>query len=65
MRIVQATGVLVPPHGGGYVIHLTSLANSLKALGAPLILRRGRAEYIIENIVDQTKAKHVFWNSFV
>ena len=41
---------------------LTSLANSLKALGAPLILRRGRAEYIIENIVDQTKAKHVFWN---
>jgi deoxyribodipyrimidine photo-lyase len=41
---------------------LTSLANRLKVLGAPLILRRGRAEYIIENIVDQTKAKHVFWN---
>ncbi|WP_424363037.1 cryptochrome/photolyase family protein [Methylocystis parvus] len=41
---------------------LESLARDLARLGATLILRRGRAEFVLENIVAQTGAGAVYWN---
>lgn len=41
---------------------LTSLARDLSRLGAQLILRRGRAEFVLENMVAQTGAGAVYWN---
>ena len=41
---------------------LTALTKELKAAGLPLILRRGRAQRVIEDLVDEMGAGAVFWN---
>ena len=41
---------------------LTSLANSLAALGVPLILRRGSAEHVLPSVASESTAQRVFWN---
>ncbi|MDQ4137367.1 MAG: DNA photolyase family protein [Actinomycetota bacterium] len=41
---------------------LTNLAERLNALGSPLVLRRGPAEKVIPQLVEETGADAVFWN---
>jgi deoxyribodipyrimidine photo-lyase len=41
---------------------LTSLRACLAALGAPLVLRRGRAERELDRLIAESGAKGVFWN---
>lgn len=41
---------------------LAALATRLKALGAPLVLRRGDPADILEGIIAQTGARTVLWN---
>jgi deoxyribodipyrimidine photo-lyase len=41
---------------------LSSLSAELGRLGVPLILRRGRAEFVVENLVAETGADAVYWN---
>ncbi|HEX2592331.1 MAG TPA: deoxyribodipyrimidine photo-lyase, partial [Rhizomicrobium sp.] len=41
---------------------LAALAADLKALGVKLILRRGPADKVVQQIVDETKADAVMWN---
>jgi deoxyribodipyrimidine photo-lyase len=41
---------------------LESLANELAKLGVPLILRRGGAQFVIEELVAATGAGAVYWN---
>ncbi len=41
---------------------LESLANDLAKLGVPLILRRGDAQFVIEELVASTGAGAVYWN---
>src|ERR1700733_8453684 len=41
---------------------LRALQRSLRAIGAPLVLRRGLAVKIIAELVRQTDAAEVYWN---
>ncbi|MBZ9656046.1 cryptochrome/photolyase family protein [Phyllobacterium lublinensis] len=41
---------------------LFALAASLNALGAPLVLRRGRTDDIIDHLIEETGADLVVWN---
>ena len=41
---------------------LSALDQSLQATGAKLVLRRGTAKEILQQLVAQTGAQHVFWN---
>jgi deoxyribodipyrimidine photo-lyase len=41
---------------------LASLADSLAALGVPLVLRRGPAGEVVPSVVREAKAAAVFWN---
>ena len=41
---------------------LTQLASELSSLGAPLLLRRGRGDDIIQEIAQETFAEAVLWN---
>ncbi|NJC22969.1 deoxyribodipyrimidine photo-lyase [Arthrobacter pigmenti] len=41
---------------------LSSLGDSLEALGIPLVLRAGRSEDVIEQLVQESGADAVFWN---
>jgi deoxyribodipyrimidine photo-lyase len=56
----------VRPLGGAskWWLHhsLTSLNESLEALGSPLVLRRGSAEQVIANLVEETGAGRVVWS---
>lgn len=56
----------VRPIGGAsrWWLHhaLSSLADSLADVGSPLILRRGPADAMLRQLVEETGAKGVFWN---
>ncbi len=56
----------VRPLGGAsrWWLHhsLASLANGLCSLGTPLVLRRGPADTVLRNLIEETGAKGVFWN---
>lgn len=41
---------------------LASLATSLEALGAPLVLRRGPAAAVVDQLIAETGARQVVWN---
>ncbi len=41
---------------------LHALAADLAKLGATLVLRRGRAEFVLEQLVEETGAGAVYWN---
>ena len=41
---------------------LEALGHTLRRIGTQLVLRRGKAEAIIDNIIDQTGATGVYWN---
>ena len=41
---------------------LRSLSASLTAIGGKLILRRGPADSVLKNLIEETGAKSVFWN---
>ncbi|MEQ8585404.1 MAG: deoxyribodipyrimidine photo-lyase [Thalassobaculaceae bacterium] len=41
---------------------LTALAKALDSAGTPLILRRGKAADIIEELIEDTGAEAVYWN---
>jgi len=54
------------PYGGAsnWWLHhsLTSLEKDLKALGVHLVIGRGAAGEIIDEIIEQTGARDIFWN---
>ncbi|MEK4033747.1 deoxyribodipyrimidine photo-lyase [Methylocystis sp. IM3] len=41
---------------------LAALAEDLSRLGLPLTLRRGRAEFVLEGLIEETGARAVYWN---
>ncbi|MGJ0510616.1 MAG: cryptochrome/photolyase family protein [Methylocystis sp.] len=41
---------------------LTALGADLARLGVPLTLRRGRAEFVLEGLIEETGAAGVYWN---
>lgn len=41
---------------------LSSLAADLAQLGVPLLLRRGRAEFVLEELIAETGAGAAYWN---
>lgn len=41
---------------------LEALGDRLKALGAPLLLRRGSMREVVEQLVNDSGASHIFWN---
>lgn len=41
---------------------LASLANGVSDLGSPLVLRRGPADAVLQQLIEETGAKGVFWN---
>lgn len=41
---------------------LQSLQSSLESKGAQLVLRKGKAESVLKQLVEQTEASSVFWN---
>lgn len=41
---------------------LAALGADLARLGVPLTLRRGRAEFVVEALVEETGARAVYWN---
>ena len=52
----------VPPRAGGCITALHALDASLRALGSRLILRRGPAERVIEDLAAECDASAVYWN---
>ncbi|MDQ0994842.1 deoxyribodipyrimidine photo-lyase [Phyllobacterium ifriqiyense] len=62
----EETAVSTRPLGGArqWWLHhsLTSLTRSLEAIGAKLILRQGRTQAIVDELISQTKADMVLWN---
>ncbi len=41
---------------------LLALGDELSRLGVPLTLRRGRAEFVLEGLIEETGARAVYWN---
>ena len=41
---------------------LVSLQDKIGALGASLVLRRGRSRQVVDDLIEQTGAETVFWN---
>ncbi len=41
---------------------LAALGDALSRLGVPLTLRRGRAEFVLEGLIEETGAEGVYWN---
>ncbi len=41
---------------------LSSLADGLSELGSPLVLRRGAADTVLHELIEETGAKGVYWN---
>lgn len=41
---------------------LAALGDALSGLGVPLTLRRGRAEFVLEGLIEETGAEGVYWN---
>ncbi len=59
-----AKGDLCPGGASRWWLHhsLAALGEALDDLGAPLVLRRGRAAEVIQELVDAAGAAAVFWN---
>lgn len=62
--ILDDSGDWAPGGASRWWLHhsLAALSNDLKKLGAPLCLRRGKAQDILHEVVRQCGAAAVFWN---
>ena len=60
----ETPGPWAPGGASRWWLHhsLAALAKDLAALGAPLVLRRGGAEQVLEKVIEETGAGAVFWN---
>ena len=60
----QSRGVRAQGAASLWWLHnsLEALGGRLKALGAPLLLRRGPMREVVEQLVDDSGATHIFWN---
>ncbi len=60
----EACGQWKPGGASRWWLHhsLTALASSLAERGMPLVLRRGRAAEILDDLIAETGARAVYWN---